>query len=402
MGKRRRSASQSPISPPPLTRNQTLRPRPSKAAGDENPEIEQRFEVLSWNVNGVSEFLTPSSNAPLITSYFRPPPSASRAPALKHQNLDPELELHGRDSTAGGSSLRQTLKRHAWPQVVCLQEVKINPQDARTRIALERAANREKGDDGGPAYTAHFSLPRDKYNAAAFGGKVYGVCTLVQTTLLAHSKTRAADWDVEGRVLVTEFARWRIVVLNSYWVNGTRSAHRSPETGAVVGTRHERKRGFHAQMLGEVKALEGAGWRVVLVGDMNVAPAPLDGYPGIRLGMEHIRSRRDFNEKFLSAADNSVDEDEGEGGMRGIDTFRHFHGGLRKYTYHGEPAERWGESCDRVDLGIVSRSLVEGCRGAVVGAEIWESVEKRGASDHVPISIVLDVGKLEVDEAYDE
>ena len=33
-------------------------------------------------------------------------------------------------------------------------------------------------------------------------------------------------------------------------------------------------------------------------------------------------------------------------------------------------------------------------RGALVGAEIWESVEERHDSDHVPISVVLDVGKL--------
>ena len=73
--------------------------------------------------------------------------------------------------------------------------------------------------------------------------------------------------------------------------------------------------------------------------------------------------------------------------MSGINTFRHLHGRLKKYTYHGEKAERWGESCDRVDLEIVSRSL-----GRVLG--VWDSVEERAGSDHIPLSIVLDVVKL--------
>jgi hypothetical protein len=30
----------------------------------------------------------------------------------------------------------------------------------------------------------------------------------------------------------------------------------------------------------------------------------------------------------------------------------------------------------------------------LVGAEIWESVEERGGSDHVPISVVLDLGDV--------
>jgi hypothetical protein len=33
-------------------------------------------------------------------------------------------------------------------------------------------------------------------------------------------------------------------------------------------------------------------------------------------------------------------------------------------------------------------------KGALVGAEIFESMEERGGSDHVPISVVLDVSKL--------
>jgi exonuclease III len=336
-------------------------------------EVEQRFEILSWNVNGASRFL--KDETPKITSYFKSPPPSKSATTDDGSDVD--------------TPLRKFLERHAWPQVVCLQEVKINPQDSSTKRALEKAANDSGRDaDAGPAYTAHFSLPRDKYNAKGFGGKVHGVCTLIHTSLLPCSTTREVDWDLEGRVLITEFPQWKLAVVNGYWVNGTTAPYRSPETGAVVGTRHDRKRHFHSFMLAEVKSYEAKGWHVVLIGDMNVAPSLIDGYPNLRGGPEHVRNRKDFNEKFLSA-------DWENDGMRGIDTFRHFHGGLRKYTYHGEKAERWGESCDRVDLGIVSRSLVEGVKGKLVGAQIWESIQDRGGSDHVPLSVILDVGKLE-------
>lgn len=335
-------------------------------------EVDQGFEVLSWNVNGASRFL--KYDAPKITSYFNP---SSTSKAL---TKDDGPDFH--------TPLRKFLKRHAWSQVVCLQEAKINPQDSSTRRALEGAANGSgKEEDGGPAYTAHFSLPRDKYNAKGFGGKVHGVCTLIHTSLLPSSTTREVDWDLEGRVLITEFPKWKLAVINGYWVNGTTAHYRSSETGAVVGTRHDRKREFHSLMLAEVKSYEAKEWHVVLIGDMNIAPSPIDGYPNLRVGYDHVWNRKDFNDKFLSV-------DCENNGMRGIDTFRHFHGGMRKYTYHGEKAEKWGESCDRVDLGIVSRSLVEGVKGALVGAEIWETVEERGGSDHVPLSVILDVGKL--------
>jgi len=124
---------------------------------------------------------------------------------------------------------------------------------------------------------------------------------------------------------------------------------------------------------------------------MNIARSPLDGYPGIRLGAEHVRNRREWNEMFIW----------GEDGMEGIDSWRWINGERRGYSYHGEKAEEWGRSCDRVDLGVVSRGLIGEGNGEpkrtqmrLAGAEIWESIEERGGSDHVPISVVLDLGEI--------
>ena len=184
MGKRRRPSSSSisesqsrdrlepSISPPRLIQSRSA--KLSLSTDKEMAEVEQRFEILSWNINGASRFL--NDEAPKITLFFNSP-SPSKA-ATKDDGPDAYIPL------------RKFLELHAWPQVVCLQEVKINPQDLSTKRALEKVANDSgQGQESGPAYTAHFSLPRDKHNAKGFGGKVHGVCTLIHTSLLPSSTT---------------------------------------------------------------------------------------------------------------------------------------------------------------------------------------------------------------------
>jgi exonuclease III len=98
--------------------------------------------------------------------------------------------------------------------------------------------------------------------------------------------------------------------------------------------------------------------------------------------VQHVKNRADFNDKFFTNPK----------GMCGIDVFRHMHGIQKKFTYHSR-GRAWGESCDRVDLIIVSRSLVEDV-DAVVATDICDSAMERGHSDHVPLWISLDVSKL--------
>lgn len=374
--KRRKRARDKSISPPPLRRklNQAPDPATSNAPSTSHPSIptppERNLHIISWNVNGISHLLPPKQKS--ITSFFGPP-------SPQAHNSDSNS---GVDTSASKSPLRSFLQRHDFPALLCLQEVKIASKDDATRKVVEKAANAGKG----PKYKAYFELPRDKYNARGWGGKVYGVCTLVRYDLCELSggdiETKGVDWDQEGRVLSTEFEGWKMVVINGYWPNGTMNPWKDSETGAVKGTRHDMKRRFHSLMLEEVKGYERKGWDVVLVGDMNVARSSIDGFPGVRLGAEHVRNRMDFNEKFFESGE----------GMRGVDSWREIHGEKRGYSYHGERAEEWGRSCDRVDLGIVSRGLAK--RGGLIGADIWESVLERGDSDHVPIGVVLDMEAL--------
>lgn len=282
------------------------------------------------------------------------------------------------------SPLRSLLKRHEWPHLLCLQEVKISRKDAATQRHLEHAANQgHVGDE--PTYTIHFSLPRDKHNATGFGGKVHGVASVVRNDFSTGIHlTRRPDWDLEGRILIHEHVSG-LIIINGYWVNGTSNPYRDPDTGKTTGTRHDHKLRFHQHVLEEVVRFESIGRLVVLIGDMNVAPAQIDGQPHLRTSpVQHVTNRADFNSKFLA--------DQNLRGMRGIDVFRHMHGDTKKFTYHprGRP---WGESCDRVDLIIVSRGLIHDL-AAVQDCDICDSPQERGHSDHVPVWMALDLLKL--------
>ena len=303
---------------------------------------------MSWNVNGVGPLLQ------------------------KRISFDETKALY---------PLRAFLQRHAWPDFLCLQEVKINQKDSATRRRLQQAAN-EGGEPDEPEYNIVFSLPRDKYNATGFGGKVHGVASLIRhDTLLQVEATRTPDWDLEGRILIHELSN-RLVIINGYWVNGTGNAYRDPATGKPDGDRHALKLRYHQHILDEVLGYERKGHQVILVGDMNIARQSIDGYPNLRTSPDqHVRNRYDFNQKFFHD----------DAGMKGVDVFRHLHKDQKKYTYW--PRNRpWGSSMDRVDLIISSRILVEQ-PDAVSEADICDNEIDRGHSDHVPLWIVVNSEK---------
>jgi exonuclease III len=363
-GKRSRSTA-SGVSPPPLRRKRlpTSSVDTKPRSPSTSPDPPSRLRIFSWNVNGIEPFLQKP-----ITSFFNPRASTN---------------------TGSGYSLRNFLRRHHWPHLLCLQEVKIAARDKSTQRALAKAANpapAPQNDDQGPEYKAFYCLPRDKFNAKGFGGKVYGVATFIRADFLEiHGcMTRSVPWDLEGRVLITELLGEKLAVVNGYWVNGTENHYRDARTGEVTGTRHDRKREFHRLMLDECLRYEARGWKVCLIGDMNVARGPLDGFPGIRLGKEHVKNRADFNAKFFLE----------EEGLRAVDVWRHLYGERKGYTYYGRGVE-WGSSCDRVDLVVVSRGLVEALAGkGGMGMGILETREERGHSDHVPLWVEFDLERL--------
>lgn len=355
------------VSPPPLKRRKTVNGEESTSpsrglegelnASDTGEIHSETIRIYAWNINGISPFLQKS-----ITSFFSSKASSNSASTKQSQQAP---------------SLRAFLRRHYWPQILCLQEVKIAHSDKPTQNAVKRAVN---DSPDGPRYEVFFTLPTDKFNARGWAGKVYGVCTIIRAEFHKNhvERVREVHWDKEGRISIIQLrSETNLEIWNVYAVNGTDSEWRDPKSGEVIGTRHDKKLLMHNQIVEDCKTAQESGRCVVIVGDLNVAPTRIDGHPNLRIFPEqHCLNRADFNAKFFKDPD----------GLQAVDVWRELKGDEKRYTYYsrGRP---WGSSCDRVDLVIASKRLVDA--GDVVDMEIFNIEEERGPSDHVPIAVEI-------------
>ncbi|KAI9672277.1 MAG: hypothetical protein M1831_002091 [Alyxoria varia] len=394
-------ADGAPISPPP-TKRRRISSSHGRASAEQasvantapapDPENDNTLRVFSWNINGISHFTQPT-----LTSYLQHP--------QKNPNKRPTTTTTTTTTTSPPpvltTSLRNFLHRHHWPHILHLQEVKINPADTSTLSSVTHAVNHcRHGTDHGPRYLVRFCLPRDAHNARGFGRKVYGVASVIREDFFERYVTgvREVGWDLEGRVLVTEVEMRdrKLSVWNVYAVNGTASVYRDPETGALAGTRHDRKLAFHAAIAEEFKKLQDEGWSLIVAGDLNVARDDIDGYPKLRRDpVQHVRNREDFNAKFFDDPT----------GPRLVDAFRWLHPRRKKYTWLPRNRE-WRSSCDRVDYTLLSRGLMtdeavvedDDTQGtsasALVAADILMTEQERGPSDHVPLFVELALDRL--------
>lgn len=399
------------ISPPPLKRRRIVKDDDSQTA-----TAMGSIRVFSWNINGIQRFL-PASTVP-ITSFFKP---VQRPPKQSSRN---SVAFKASDTKGtSGNPLRAFLRRHNWPEVLFLQELKISASDEKTPSTLLAAVNapldsRDEVTDK-TRYTLDVNLPRDRYNARGFGGKLYGVGTLLRKDFASKHKvaTRHPAWDLEGRVAIVELQAQAatpgsvtgaedppslakpLALLNIYAVNGTDAPYRSPTNGAPTGqTRHDHKLRFHRLLRNECLALErDRGFAVVVAGDLNIARGPLDGHPGLRTWpRQHCVNRADFNDLFFGEEDNMRAEahvgkhtdKNREETFDGVDVFRALRGKERRYTYHPpRDGEDWGTSCDRVDFIFCSKDFFE--QGRVIKTDILDSPLERGTSDHVPLWVTL-------------
>ena len=104
------------------------------------------------------------------------------------------------------------------------------------------------------------------------------MCTLIRRDV-ERVTYKSVDWDLEGRVLLTELPSLGVVVFNIDAVNGTTNDYRDPSMGKVVRDRHNRKRAFHSLLAKEVKGCEEQGWGVVVAGDINISRTKIDSFP---------------------------------------------------------------------------------------------------------------------------
>ncbi|KAH7040847.1 Endonuclease/exonuclease/phosphatase [Microdochium trichocladiopsis] len=446
---------------------------PSSTSILQKPNRGTGIRIVAWNINGIQPFVQGYLQKTLH-SFFQ---SSITARSRKRQHSPGDSQIDGKfpgdPSKESRPSLRDALRRQHWPEVLLLQEIKIKPGDEKTMSAVRVAANDgsslEGGPasmqklpnhvssgrpplgtllaDGGPRYEVHFVLPSDPHNARGFGGKVYGVCAILRQDFMQDvvSCIREPPLDREGRVQIIEThaldvsvptnigssssssehkpstvgkddsrGPLKLAIINIYAVNGTFNPYHSTHTGAVIGTRHDRKLAMHTELLQEAHRLESRGFSVVIAGDLNIARERIDGYPNLRTSPhQHVLNRADFNQKFFASKvlppdsssvvaaryrmnelpgkkDGNLAEAQGftadVKGLKAIDTFRYIHGNLRKYSWHSRTKE-WGTCCDRVDLIVASRSLGH----SIIGADICDHPRDRGPSDHCPIWV--DIGR---------
>ncbi|KAI9711208.1 MAG: hypothetical protein M1820_002195 [Bogoriella megaspora] len=416
------------VSPPPLKRRRLSSLEPEKRKRSLSLESREQSDginlrVFSWNVNGIEPFIQHIVQKP-IDAFFKPRSTTASASTDKSSNIAPKADL------------RAFLRRQAYPTILFLQEVKMAPTDTKAQRAVHTAINPPLSSLGTkrtlpnedvrfdePTYTAHFNLPTDPYNATGFGRKVYGVASLIRDDFTGKcvKRVRNVDWDAEGRIQViethiplrysstspsvTDGGSLKLAIFNVYLVNGTSHPYKSSSTGEVIGTRHDRKREVHRLLQKECREMMDEGWEVLIAGDVNVARSELDGWPRLRTSPEeHVVNRADFERRFFEAGKGTHGDVEGkdagndvEGGegLDLVDSFRWMHGRRRGYTYYPRGSE-WGSSCDRVDQIMLSKGLLGNSGGScrLKQADILESSQERGPSDHVPLFVELDFGAL--------
>jgi exonuclease III len=248
-----------------------------------SPSRPRDLLVYSHNVNGISPYLQTR-----ITGFF----SSKECDA----------------GVCGGepSSLRGFLRRHGWPTLLFLQEVKISPDDRATITGLEKAVSADR-ESGEPHYVVRTCLPSDKHNARGFGRKVYGVASIIREDFFDDcvDSVRTVEWDREGRIQIVETKAFgpmpKLGIINVYAVNGTDLPYKHSETGAVIGNRHDRKLLVHAHLASECRTLETNGYGVIIAGDLNVARSAMDGFPKLRtFPPQHCVNRADFEAKFFA------------------------------------------------------------------------------------------------------
>lgn len=235
------------------------------------------------------------------------------------------------------------------PDVLCLQELRIRPQDGDAVRVLQRAL---------PGYQCHYALANDPRNVTFRGGRMYGVATFARGRWHAE----ATPWDIEGRVVAIR--KRGIAVVNVYAVNGTAKPYYD-ETGAISGNRHDLKRRFQSRIMDLGRALRRHGG-VIMAGDWNVSRTAQDTHPRLRTEAPHAQARAELNARI--AADGFVD------------IWRARHETERGYTWF----KRGSRTLDaaRVDYILVSDDIAT----AVRSAEILELLPH---SDHAPIAVEL-------------
>jgi exodeoxyribonuclease-3 len=170
-----------------------------------------------------------------------------------------------------------------------------------------------------------------------------------------------ADYDVEGRLVVSEHPAFTLVA--GYFPNANSELSRLPY-----------KRSFARDLTAFVRARHAAGRPVVVVGDMNIAPEEID-LANPKANRQSPGFTDEEREDFRGLLQEGL-----------VDVFRERHPGEPGlYTWWSQRGGARARNVGwRIDIFLVSRALAPRVTDARIHPDI------RG-SDHCPISLDLDL-----------
>jgi exodeoxyribonuclease-3 len=226
------------------------------------------------------------------------------------------------------------------PDVICLQEIKVKPEqlsEAQAETfdgykAIWNSAER-------PGYSGVATFTRQSPDSVDFS--------------LGEER-----FDIEGRSIRTDFKN--LALFNLYVPNGQRDQGRL-----------DYKLDFYAQLLQVFDNLHDNGKQIILFGDMNTAHKPID-----LKNPKQNQKTSGFLPEERAWIDKYLEHDF-------VDIYREVHGERVQYswwTYRMNARERnvgW-----RLDYFLVSKSLV----GEIKNVEIYDQIL---GSDHCPIGLEL-------------
>ncbi len=228
----------------------------------------------------------------------------------------------------------------AQPDVLCLQETRIQPEQLTPEM-LEPAGYHTAWNAGErKGYSGVATFSRQPPLAVAYGfGQPY--------------------FDVEGRVLITEYPGFSL--LNVYFPNGQRGQERVAY-----------KLDFYDALLGYCEGLRAAGQSLVVCGDYNTAPHPID----LARPKENVK-----NSGFLPEEREAFARWMERGW---VDAFRALHPDAVAYTWWNQRfGARERNIGWRIDMFLVTPELLPRVSGARVLSEVM-------GSDHCPVELTID------------
>ena len=244
------------------------------------------------------------------------------------------------------NGIRATLRKQAldwvWaqnPDLVCLQEVKARPE----QLTAEQAA----------------ALPlRAIWNPAEKPG-YSGVTTFYKRKPLdVQLGLGDPQFDVEGRLIATHHVGFRL--FNIYFPSGQRGHDRV-----------EFKLEFYATLLNRCDQLHAAGENLILAGDFNTAPQPIDlkNPKTNQKTSGFLPEERAWVQTYL---------DHGF-----VDVFRHLYPDRVQYTWWTNilNARQRGVGW-RIDYFLVSRALLPRVQDVIIHDQVL-------GSDHCPVELIL-------------